>query len=112
MARSFSLSYGGIKTSNQVRSMGVIETHRSHLVRASDSNERLRKNFKTAGIWDRGLESGILTSHPSIKMFNFNPFEGSDRGQKGWAIIHLTEREVGTGIRIQCLVCMRHMLDH
>ena len=80
--RVFSLSYGGIKTSNQVRLMGVIKTHQAHLVRASDSNGRLRKNFKTAGIWDRGLESGILTSQPSIKMSNFNPFEGSDHGLK------------------------------
>ena len=93
----FSLSYGGIETSNHVRLTGIIETHRAHLVRSSDSNERLRKNFKTAGIWDWGLECGILTSHPSIKMSNFNQSASSDPCQKSWPNVQFIERVNGGG---------------
>ena len=90
-AEFFSLSNGVIDTSNQVRLTGIIETHRAHLVRASDSNEWLRKNFKTAGIWDRGLESGMLTSHPSIEMSHINPSTSGDRCKKVYPTIQLIE---------------------
>ena len=67
----FSLSTGRTETSHKVRSMGIIETHRAHLVRASDSNEWLRKNFKTAGIsgsgtriWNTDITSTLQNVQP------------------------------------------------